>query len=138
MFCKKKGQVSIEYMLIFGFVIFIVLIILGVAFLYSTSVKDRIRISQAEGYANKIISSSESVFYSGEPSKATVAVYLPESVENVEVLQNNVFIELRTSSGLNKIAFQSRVPISGTLSSNSGVKKVEITANGTSVTILEI
>jgi uncharacterized protein (UPF0333 family) len=29
---KKKGQVSIEYMLIFAFVTFVVLIILGVAF----------------------------------------------------------------------------------------------------------
>jgi len=134
---KNKLQVSIEYLLIFGFVTFAVLIILGIAFSYSASIKDRIKVSQAESYANKIISSSESVFYAGEPSKATIPVYLPESVENVEIAENNLLIELRTSSGLDKRSFQSNVPISGILSNTHGIKSIEIVANETAVTISE-
>jgi uncharacterized protein (UPF0333 family) len=134
---KKKGQVSIEYMLIFAFVTFVVLIILGVAFFYSSSIKDSIKVSQADNYANKIVSSSESVFYSGEPSKATISAYLPDSVENVDIQENHIYIELRTSSGLNKMAFPSKVPISGSLSNVKGVKNIEITANDTAVTISE-
>ncbi len=134
---KKEGQVSIEYMLVFAFVTFVVLIILGVAFFYSNSIKDSIKVTQADNYANKIVSSSESVFYAGEPSKATISTYLPDSVENVEILENHILIELRTSSGLNKMAFESKVPISGNLSNVKGVKNIEITANDTAITISE-
>lgn len=134
---KKRLQVSIEYLLIFGFVAFAVLIIMGIALSYSASIKDSIRISQAESYANKIISSSESIFYAGEPSKATIQVYLPESVGDIEIIENSLVMELMTSSGLNKRIFQSDVPISGTLSNIYGIKNIEITANETAVTISE-
>jgi len=134
---KKEGQVSIEYMLVFGFVTFVVLIILGVALFYSNNIKDSIKVSQADDYANKIVSSSESVFYAGEPSKATISAYLPDSVENVYIQENHILIELRTSSGLNKIAFPSNVPISGNLSNERGVKNIEISANDTAITISE-
>ena len=134
---KKEGQVSIEYMLVFAFVTFVVLIILGVAFFYSNSIRDNIRVTQADNYANKIISSSESVFYAGEPSKATISAYLPDSVENIYIQENHVLIELRTASGLNTMAFESKVPISGNLSNIEGVKNIEITANDTAITINE-
>jgi len=134
---KRKSQVSIEYLLIFGFITFAVLIILGIAFTYSSSIRDNIRLTQVDSYANKILSSSESVFYSGEPSKATVSAYLPEAVESVNISENNILIELRTSSGLNKLAFESNVPISGNLSNVQGIKSIEIIANETSITISE-
>jgi len=134
---NKRGQVSIEYVLVFGFVALVVLITLGVGMEYSGSIKDNIKMTQVNNFASKIISASESVFYYGEPSKSTITSYLPESVEGVEIVDNNILIELRTSSGLNRIAFPSNVPISGNISKNDGVKNIEIVANETAITIVE-
>jgi hypothetical protein len=138
MYFKKKGQVGVEYLIIFSFVIASVIIILGVALAYSASVGDSMRFSQIDAYANKIISSSETVFYSGVPSKATIPVYLPDSVQDVEIVENSIFITASSSSGTNKILYQCDVPISGTLSSNEGMKNIEMSANETAITISEV
>ncbi len=135
---KKEGQVSIEYIIVFSFVVFFVIIVLGIAMFYSGNVRDSMRFSQIEAYSNKILSSSESVFYSGAPSKATVSAYLPEGVQSVEIIESSIFITLQTSSGINKISYLSNVPISGGLSNNQGVKNVEIVANETGITISEV
>jgi hypothetical protein len=134
---KKKGQVSIEYLVVFSFVVFFVIVILGVALAYSSSIRDSMRFSQVETYANKIISSSESVFYSGTPSKATIQAYIPEDVQTVEIIENSIVITLGSSSGTNKLSYYSKVPISGALSNNKGIKDIQIVANETSITISE-
>ncbi len=135
-----SGQVSIEYLLIIGFVTFFVVVVLGTAFFYSGSIRDSMRVTQVNNYANKIISTSESVFYSGEPSKATVSVYLPQGVESVEISNNNLIVAIQTSSGTNKMAFSSKVPISlqGNLTASSGLKKIQIIAETNTVTVSQV
>ena len=125
---KTKGQISVEYLVIVGFITFIVIGILGIGLVYSESIKDRIKISQMSNYANKVISTSESVFYSGEPSKSTISVYLPEGIKEIEIIENNLIISIQTSSGITKTSFSSNVPISGTLSTSFGIKKIQIVA----------
>ncbi|MBM3234413.1 hypothetical protein FJZ19_04960 [Candidatus Pacearchaeota archaeon] len=131
----KKSQVSIEYLIIVGFVTFILLSILAIAFLYSGTIKDQIKVTQLTNFANKITSSAEAVFYSGKPSKTTITVYLPEGVLSASIVENSLLFSIQTSSGVNIVSFSSNVPISGTLSSTSGVKKIEITAQDDKVLI---
>ncbi|MFA5174470.1 MAG: hypothetical protein WC438_04790 [Candidatus Pacearchaeota archaeon] len=135
---NKKSQVSIEYIIIMGFVTIVIIGLLGIAFVYSGSIKDRLKMTQINNFGNKIISTAESVFYYGEPSKATISVYLPENVEQIEISENTLFITYQGSSGIDKIAFSSEVPIEGTLNSISGVKKIEIIAEESRATISQV
>lgn len=132
---KKRAQVSMEYLIIVSFVTFIIIGILGVAFIYSGSIKDSIKVNQITGFANKITSTSESVFYAGYPSKATIPVYLPEGVENISISGNNLIIEFQTSTGKNKISFSSKVPITGLITTGSGIKKLRILAEQNKVNV---
>jgi len=128
---RGKAQVSIEYLLIVGFITFIIMGILGVAFVYSASINDRIKIIQMNNFANKIISSAESVSYAGDPSKTTITAYLPEGVESIliyEAPENLLVISLQSPSGTSTTAYSSNVDISGTLTISSGLKKIEIKA----------
>ena len=117
----------------------VVIGILGTGLYYSSTIQDRIKLTQANNFANKIISTAESVFYLGEPSKATITVYLPESVKDIEVIDNQIVISVQTSTGLNKISFKSNVPIienPGSQISNSyGLKKIRVNANSTQIII---
>lgn len=134
---EKEGQVSIEYLIMVGFVIFLIIGILGVSLFYSGVINDNIRMNYLKNYANKIISSSESVFYAGEPSLATINAYLPPGVEGIGISGKDILVNISTGSGVTRIAFSSNVPINGTLSRNEGVKRIKITARASDVLISE-
>ena len=138
-FCLKneKAQVSFEYLIIIGFVTFALIVIMGVAMFYGGTIRDSIRFTQMSNCVNKIISSAEAVFYAGEPSRSTITCYLPESVKSIAVdpsegVNGAIIIVLGSSSGDTKKAFYSNVPITGTLSSSPGLKKIKIEATETS------
>ena len=68
--------------------------IVTLAFFYTNSSQDNVRISQVTNFGNKIISSAETVFYSGEPSKTTISTYLPEGVENITIAENTLYVSV--------------------------------------------
>lgn len=125
---SKRSQIGMEYVIIMGFVLLSITLITGLAFVYSGSLKDKIRENQVTNFANKVITTSESVYYSGEPSKATISVYLPEYVKNITISNKSLYLEVQFSSGLNKIEYKSNVPLSGSISTSSGMKKIIIEA----------
>ncbi|NCO11099.1 hypothetical protein CO038_00990 [Candidatus Pacearchaeota archaeon CG_4_9_14_0_2_um_filter_39_13] len=131
----KKGQISVEYLVVVGFVTFLVIGVLGVAVYYSAQLRDSIKFYQLENYAEKIVSGAESVFYSGEPSRVTITAYLPAGVQSVEIIEDQIVVSISTANGVAKSAYKSNVPISGDLSENEGVKRIQIIAldNGVSV-----
>jgi uncharacterized protein (UPF0333 family) len=136
---KKKGQVSIEYLIVMGFVTFILIGVLSLAFFYSNNIKDRIKINEITNYANKIISTSESIFYAGYPSKTTITCHLPENVNSIEInsAEDSIIISIQTSSGISKTSFSSNVPISGSLKANAGLNKIQIEAGATEIIIAQ-
>ncbi len=131
----KRGQISTEYMILIGFILFLVTSMIGMAFVYVLDIKDSVKFNQVEKFADKLISSAESVFYSGEPSKITINLYLPEGIENIQIINQDVVFTISSNSGQNIIAYESNVPIQGTISPNPGLKKIVLTANANSVVI---
>lgn len=134
----KKGQVSIEYIILVGFVTFILIGTLGLAFFYSGAIKDKVRSNQISNFAGKVISTAESVYYYGEPSKATISVYLPEGIDELEFYEKNILITIQTSSGTEKVAFASKVPLEGSLDPSIGIKNIEISAQDNKVIINQV
>ena len=82
---KKRAQIGVEYMIIVGFVTFAIMSVLVLAIFYSGQIKDSIKLNEVENFVAQLISSAESVFFAGEPSKTTVRLYLPEGVESLEI-----------------------------------------------------
>jgi uncharacterized protein (UPF0333 family) len=138
---KKRGQSSMEYLVLMGFLAFVIVGIVGVGFYYSTTINDRIKSSQVANFANKITSTSDMVFYSGEPSKSTITVYLPDGVAELRIINNSLIISHWSSSGLNVIAYTSKVLMiedqAYELTPFSGLKSIEIVANETHAIIRE-
>ena len=133
---SKKAQAGIEYLIIIAFVVFALISILGVAFYYSGSIQDKIKLTQVTDCANKIISASESVFYSGSPSKATISCYLPESTNEVSISDNSLVIGFESSSGVLRSSFSSNVPITNSGSIKfSGFRKIKVMAGLTSAVL---
>jgi hypothetical protein len=134
---KKRGQISIEYLVIVSFITFFIIVILGIALLYSSQIRDSVRMSQIEKFSKKIISSAETVFYAGEPSKSTINAYLPEGVTNIQILEKEITLTISLSSGINRISYLSKVPIDGTISTMDGIKKIQVLATSSKSLITE-
>lgn len=125
---RKGGQVSLEYLLVMAFISFTLIVIIGTGFIFSSQIKDVIRSTQVNNFADKITSSSESIFYAGQPSRTTVRAYLPAGVEEVNVTSEGLIISYYFSNQLSKTIYPSEVNLSGTISSNPGTKKITIIA----------
>ena len=127
-----RGQISLEYLIVVSFVMFAVIVLLGVSLFYSSSFQDQIKVNQLSTFANKILNSAESVYYSGEPSKSTITAFLPEGVQDFEIVSNSLVFTFVTSSGTSIVAFESNVPLDEgfELSLNQGVKRLTITTDG--------
>lgn len=124
----KRGQISTEYLIVMAFVTFLIISTLGMGLFYSAQAKDKIKFNYLESFANKIISSAESVYYAGEPSKASVNAYLPSGVEGIDIFSNEIIFNITTSSGTTRISYPSNVPLEGSLSSSEGMKIIIVSA----------
>lgn len=131
----KKGQIGMEYMLLMGFLTFVLLTVLGVAYYNSNTIKNMINSRQVETFGNKIVTSAESVFYSGEPSKISIVVNIPERISEINISEETLYVTYETSTGTNKIAFDSNVPLTGTISTTSGLREITLEAQTNSVQI---
>ena len=135
---EKEGQISAEYLIVVGFIIFILIGILVTSLFYSNLISNNIKISQVGNFANKIISSAEKVFYSGEPSLATITVYLPSGVQGISISGKEIVLNVSTTNGINRISYSSKVPINGVITKTEGVKKIKIVAFAGNVSINEV
>ncbi|MFH1500835.1 MAG: hypothetical protein ABIE22_02715 [archaeon] len=127
---ERKSQAAIEYLIIIGFVTFAIMGILVVAYFYSNTARDRIRLNQLEIFTSKIINSAEAVYYSGEPSKATFAIYIPEGVHELTIPDIEPYILIKMSTGNGELVrvFDSNVALNGSITASPGVKTVVIEA----------
>ena len=130
---ERRGQISTEYLITVAFIVFLIISTLSVSLFYSDQTRERIRFNQLQNFANKLISGSESVFYSGEPSRATIVAYLPSGVHGIEIIGNELVFNISSYSGTSRIAFTSNVPIQGSISSSEGAKRISIVAQADKV-----
>lgn len=122
---RKKAQVGMEYLIIVGFITFIIMSMLVMSYYYVSSSKKRINENQIEVFGNKIIDSAESIFYEGQPSQITITIYVPDNVKEISVKENAIFINSSSTAGVSKRAFIPNVK----LDSSSEIPATEGTHN---------
>ncbi len=124
-----------EYLITVGFVTFIVISVILVAYLYTGVLKNKIKENQVNAFANKVVATAESVFYSGEPSKTTLEVYLPSGVNTISIANDSMIINISTGATQMVRAYYSNVNMTGSINPAPGIKKLVLEAKATSVDI---
>ncbi len=134
----KRGQISVEYLVIAGFVMMLVIGVLGAGLVYSSRLQTDVNLNQLSTFANKVIQSSETVYYSGEPSRVSITAYLPNGISAIQVSGTDMVFTVSTSTGRDTVSFTSSVPLelSGTPTTTSGVKRFELRALSDRVQII--
>ncbi len=132
---RQRGQASIEYLIIVGFVTFLVISIFLIAYIYTGNLQNKIKTNQLETFGNKVVTTAETIFYSGEPSKTTLEVYLPAGVTNITISGNNLIITYMAGASRGIRAYESKVNMTGSINPGPGIKKLSLEAKSDHVEI---
>jgi hypothetical protein len=121
-----RGQVSIEYMIILGFVVLALVPLTLVYFSYSTETKQQIIDSQVNQIERKIVDSAEAVYYLGELSRTTIKVYIPENIVSVNITGRTINFRIKSVAGISDTVVLASVNMTGSINPNSGIKLISI------------
>jgi hypothetical protein len=132
-----RGQSAIEYLIIVGFALTVIAVLTIVYYEHDSSSRNRIAVSQVDRIAKKIVDSAETVYYLGSPTRTTLKVYLPSSIERIVISNREVNFQVRSKDGLSDIESLSAVNLTGNISTTEGIKYIKVIAQAGRVCIIE-
>ena len=126
---KKDAQVSVEYMVIIGFVTVITIPLIIIYYTFTQQSNEEITSSQISQIAKKIVDAAESVYYIGEPSQTALRINMPDNVilANLSSGKEIVF-KIRSGTGEADIVQTTSINISGELPTNKGTYIITVKA----------
>ena len=105
----RKAQASMEYLLVAGLIMLVILPSIYIFYSYSHRSNEEIAQSQVNRFGTQIIDAAEEIYYLGGPSKTTLDLTMPKGVRNMEIWCNQELIFFLADGS--EIAFKSRVNI---------------------------
>ena len=136
---NKKAQVAMEYVLIVGFVLVIMIPAIAVYSKYSATSQDDIIFAKLNNIAQEIVDKVNEVYYYGEGSQNTMTIELPERVHAIEFDGKEMIITIDDmKGGLTEIVKVSDVFMEGTIYNTPGTKDVVIKAFANKVVVKSI
>ena len=120
-----RGQVSMELILTFSFAILIISFLAIVFYEHTVTTNIDINSNQAGLIARKIADTASSVYYLGAPSTVALQVYMPENIKNITMQDREIVFTLDSGSEIIGLA---KINLTGTLSPESGLRNIRISA----------
>ena len=130
-----KGQISVEYLLVIGFVAIITVPLIILYYKFTTDASDEIITSQINQIARKIVDSAESVYFLGNPSQTTIKVYMPNKIIGASLDNKEVVFNVTTRAGISEIVQVSSVDLTGELPITPGIYSIILKARESDVEI---
>lgn len=98
-----KGQSAFEYLIIISLVITFIVPVWAYVLTTQQNTADELSLAYANNAVKKIIDTSSLVYSQGPPAKVTLRVYMPDSIEDVTIINKTLNIRMRTNSGFTDV-----------------------------------
>src|SRR3989344_6125805 len=125
---RLKSQVSVEYLMIIGFVAIITIPLIIIYYNYTADSSDEIASSQINYIARKIVDAAESVYSLGSPSQTSIKVYIPSQIKGASLDNREVLFNVSTRAGISEIVQVSSVELVGALPITEGIHTITLKA----------
>ena len=132
---SRKGQVSMEYIVIVGFVAVLVIPMLLIFYTYADRTEDEIVSNQMQKIGYTLGDSAEAMYYLGEPSRTKIKAYFPKNIYNITVGNNEIVFTIKVKEGLDEVVIYTPVPVQGTINNNPGYHNIQVRSRGSYVEI---
>lgn len=136
---KPKAQSSLEYLLVVALTFAIIVPTTYLFYNYSKESSQEITDAQVTKLGRSIVDAAESIFYSGQGSKTTLELAIPDNIQSVVIIDGReIVFNVTTSFGISEIVFFSSANLTTNGNNcnanvcdipglaNSGLKKVKI------------
>ncbi len=134
---EKRGQLSIEYLVLVGFTVSMLTVLILVQYQHNEEQNLVVVSNQADKITRSLVDAAEEIYYLGTPARTTIKTYMPTNIERILIVNHTIMFQMRTSHGLTDIEKYSSVNITGNISTSSGIKYIKVLAQPNSVCILE-
>lgn len=136
--CTSRGQVSIEYVMVIGFAMLLLIPIILIFFIETTDLNDSVNTNMAREASRSMIEHAELVYFMGAPSFIEVTINFPENINTVTITGDQVTFNIETQAGDSDVFEVGTVNITGSVGTYSGKHNLRIQATGNQVNISEI
>ncbi len=127
-----RGQVSLEYVIVVGFMF---ALLIPLVILYAQTQKDTsdsLREAQLRSAGNAIRDAAERVYFAGDPAQETINVQFPEALKAITLTNTSIVFTMQGGSGTYELPIPSAAPLNGSLGTWMGIHRVQLrTVNGT-------
>ena len=114
---EKRGQVALEYMLLIGLIIAVILPL----FYYSFStITQNTQMAKASTMVNTIVETADTLYALGSGSQELIVIEVPRGVENITIQGKEIIVKIRIFSGLSDVSAKSKTNMTGTLNKTRG------------------
>lgn len=125
-FIDKKAQAALEYMLIMGIALAILVPLFSVVSSQTYSFKTEMKLSSVEDSLQNLADSSDMVYSQGYPAKITTKLYLPEGTLYTNVTENIFHVRIKKKSGPVDISSFPEANLTGSLPESPGSYQIEL------------
>ncbi len=132
---QKRGQASLEYMMIIGFSTLLLIPLLILFANEQSEITIKVDSNQAQIIERKLCDAAESVFYLGPPSKTRLKVYMPNNIEDIQYQNQTLSFFLKAEGDLVEIPRTCLVSLTENLSTTPGFHYIALQAQGDTVLV---
>ena len=132
-----RGQVSMEYLLIVGFSLLLLIPIILLAYSQSATFTDDVTAAQIQKVGSEITQAVNTVYYAGQPTKKTIQVYFPKNINQINITDSSVVFTVQGQGGSYQYAAFAQSNMTGTIDTFSGIHIITVQAQGSIVTVVD-
>lgn len=127
----RSSQSSLEYLLVVALTFVIIVPTTYLFYNYSKESSEEITDAQITKLGKSIVDTAETIFYSGEGSKATLELNVPDSVGSALIIDGRELVfNVTTNFGTSEIVFFSSVNMTGLNCEANVCKLPELASSG--------
>ncbi len=132
----RRGQVSMEYMLVVGFMFALLIPLLILYARTQQDTTDSLSQGQVIRAGNTIRDVAERVYFAGAPSQETISILLPDTITDSRIDNTTMIFTLVGAQGDYDVAVSGLAPLNGTLPDSPGRHVLIVRAETAQVRII--
>ncbi len=126
----KKSQSSMEYLLLVGIAMALIIPLTIIYISYSATAEDTIISEHINKIGTTIVNSAQEVYYHGKPSKTTLEINFPKNIDNIIISKNEINFRIKTDAGISDMEFFSEANLQGSIDEKEGMHIISIESRG--------
>lgn len=122
----ERAQAAMEYLMIMGFAMLMLVPLFSLVSSYTYRSKIDLRINAMEDSLQNLAESSDMVYFQGYPAKITTDFYVPEGIVSTNITEHYFYASVQTDAGPTDLASYTSANLTGSLPDSPGSYSVKV------------